>query len=296
MNKGIILHIVAAVLLLVTFFLPWLVWKETILSGASMPVGSFFTAAKNNYDVANPFPQFSFAFKIFWMIPAAAIVVVVFTLSKKSTFLPAAFASLLSLSLVLVYFLFSKNLVDLLGISKSVWVLVKPWIFVQALAAILLLLSAGEGKWILKISFIVLTVLATYFGFNIVSEQAQQKVMNEQFNSSEGTTTDYTISATELLKEFKANDSVTNKKYVEKMVEVSGIPASIDIAADSIATIRFEDSTGSFADFTLEKNQYHKVKNINAGTPVTIKGVCSGSIYSDILENTQISFKRAVIK
>ena len=66
MNKGIILNIAAAILLFVTFFLPWLVWKETSLTGASMPLGSFFTAAKDNYDVANPFPQFSFVFKILW--------------------------------------------------------------------------------------------------------------------------------------------------------------------------------------------------------------------------------------
>lgn len=291
-----IVPIAAALLLLISFFLPWLVWKETALSGAAMPLGNFFAAAKDNYDVSNPFPQFSFAFKIFWLIPIAAIAVISFSLLKKNIFWPSVAATVLSLSLALVYLLFSKNLVELLGISKSVWTLVKPWIYVQAAAAIVLLLSAGDRKWVLKTSVIILTILATYFGFSMVSEQAQKMVMAEEFNSSAESAADHIINATDLLKEFIENDSAANKKYVEKMIEVSGIPSSIDIAADSIATIRFEDSTGSFADFTLEKNQFNKVKSIATGTPVSLKGVCSGSIYSDILETTQISFKRAVLK
>jgi hypothetical protein len=92
-----------------------------------------------------------------------------------------------------------------------------------------------------------------------------------------------------------ANDTASNKKYKEKIVEVSGNIAAVEIAADSVGTIRFEDSTGSFASFTLEKNQFPNIQSLKAGDAVVIKGVCSGSIFSEILNNTQISFKRSVI-
>src|SRR6185436_13850722 len=102
-------------------------------------------------------------------------------------------------------------------------------------------------------------------------------------------------SSVELIKEFMANDTTANKKYLEKVLEVSGPVASIDIAADSISTIKFADSTGSYAIFSLEKTQLDKVKMIKTGDPVSVKGVCSGSMFSEILGTTTISFKRSIL-
>jgi len=98
-----------------------------------------------------------------------------------------------------------------------------------------------------------------------------------------------------LIKEFKTHDTASNIKYKEKIVEVTGSIAAVEIAADSVGTIRFEDSTGSFASFTLEKNQFSNIQFLKAGEALVIKGVCSGSIFSEILNSTQISFKRSVI-
>ncbi|MEQ1677440.1 MAG: hypothetical protein ABL876_12105, partial [Chitinophagaceae bacterium] len=53
------------------------------------------------------------------------------------------------------------------------------------------------------------------------------------------------------------------------------------------------DSTGSYAIFSFEKSMYEKAKAVQQGDQVSLKGVCSGSIYSEILGTTAISFKRA---
>ena len=155
------LHVVFGIGLLVSFFLPWVLWKDASLNGAAMPTGSFFAAAKENFGVDNPFPKYSFVFKIFWLIPVAALAVIAFGILKRNTLWPAMITGMLSLSLVLVYFLFSKSLVDQLGVSKSVWAMTKPWLFVHALAAVATMLSGGEGKWLLKSGLILATAVIT---------------------------------------------------------------------------------------------------------------------------------------
>jgi hypothetical protein len=289
------INLLAAALLVVSFFLPWMIWKEASLSGNAMPDGQFFAAAKEQFSVDNPFPQFSFAFKIFWLIPAAAVAVITLILLNKNVLWPAVAAGLLSLSLVLVYFLFSKSLVDQLGISKSVWNLVKPWLIVQAIAAVAIVLTAADGKWILKTGLVLVTAVATIVGFTIVSKKVEKKIFDEKFDSTENVKADYTLTASRLLQEFLTNDTASNKKYLEKVLEINGNATAVELAADSTGTIRFEDSTGSYAIFSVEKSQYDKMNALKAGEAVSVKGVCSGSIFSDILGTTSITFKRSVI-
>ena len=289
------IHILSAALLIASFFLPWVGWKEAALNGAAMPTGEFFTAAKAQYGVENPFPQISFAFYVFWLIPVAALVAIIFGLLKKNVFWPSLIAGLLSVSLTVVYFLFSKSLVEQLGTSSSVWGHIKPWLFVHLLVACILILSAGAGKWFLKSAFILVTLLATYFGFSAVSNQAQKKILDEQFESTENSTSDHAVTATALFSEFIANDTASNSKYKDKVIEVSGIVSEATMAEDSTGTIRIQDSTGNFASFTIEKSQFEKMKNLKAGDTVNLKGVFSGSIFSEILGTTQINFIRTVI-
>jgi tRNA_anti-like len=282
-------------ILLVSFFLPWVLWKDAALSGNAMPSGAFFYAAKEKFGVDNPFPQFSFAFKIFWVIPVAALAVIVFLLLKKNIMWPAIVAGLLSLSLVLVYFLFSKSLVDQLGVSKSVWAMTRPWLFIHVLAAVAIVLSAGEGKWWLKSGLVLATALVSIVGFTIVSKQVEKKILKETFETTDNIKADYILASGELIKEFMANDTAANKKYQEKVLAVSGPVTSVDIATDSSSTIKFADSTGSYAIFSLEQAQLNKVKMIKPGDTVSVKGVCSGSMFSEILGTTTISFKRSIL-
>ncbi len=284
-----------AAILLVSFFLPWVAWKDAALSGNAMPSGAFFYAAKEKFGVDNPFPQFSFSFKVFWLIPATSLAVIVLLLLKKNSMWPAIVAGLLSLSLVLVYFLFSKNMVDQLGVSKSVWAMTKPWLFIHILASVAIVLSADEGKWVLKSGLVLATAVITIVGFNMVSKQAEKIILKETFETTDNIKAHYTMTAVELIKEFRAADTAVNKKYQEKVLAVNGSVSAIDIAADSSSTIKFEDSTGSYAIFSLEKTQLDKVKMIKPGDTVSVKGVCSGSMFSEILGTTSISFKRSII-
>ena len=119
-----------------------------------------------------------------------------------------------------------------------------------------------------------------------------KKILDETFGSTDKKGLPI-LFISSINKRVLANDTASNKKYKEKIVEVSGNIVAVEIAADLVGTICFEDSTGSFASFTLEKNQFPNIQSLKAGDAVVIKGVCSGSIFSEILNNTQISFKRS---
>lgn len=295
MKKLNYIQLAAALIILATFFLPWLNWKGADLSGNAMPAGQFFSLAKEKFGVGNPFPQFSIVLKIFWLIPVLAALVMVLLFIGKDNFWPAAGTGLLSLSLVLVYFLFSKSIVDQLGVTHSVWALTKPWLFLQAAAAVAIVLTAGEGRWLLKSGLVLGTAVMTVAGFTIASKQAEKKLFGEKFETTDNIKADYSFPVADLLKEFTSNDTSANKKYAEKVLEVKGAVSAVELSADSSGTVKFEDSTGSFAIFSVEKSQYDKMKSIKAGDMVTVKGVCSGSIFSDILGTTQVSFKRSVL-
>jgi RecJ-like exonuclease len=120
-------------------------------------------------------------------------------------------------------------------------------------------------------------------------------IMNETFTGSDKVSADYTIAARDLLYEFNTNDKAANEKYLEKMLIVNGVVSNVERLSDSTTTIQFSDSTGSYIVFALDKNQFRDTENINAGDLVSLKGSCSGSIHSQILGTTSISFKRSTI-
>jgi hypothetical protein len=123
----------------------------------------------------------------------------------------------------------------------------------------------------------------------------EKKVMAETYISTDNVKADYTISATELLNEFIKDDSAANARYREKIITVNGNVSQLERTSDSTTNIRFDDPAGSYIVFSFDKEQYEDVMDIKPGDPVSLKGSCSGSIYSQILETTAISFKRSTL-
>ena len=285
------LHILCAAVLLISFFLPWLNWAGSAVSGYTMPMGGFFSLSEKVGGPENPFPQFSFSFYIFWLIPVLAIMVIALVLLKKKAF-PASFgAGALSLSLLSVYFLFSRTLLDF-GVGTKVSSMIKAGFYVQALAAIFLIITAFPVKrMVTKLIWLLIGPVFAYGAYMM----GEKYIMSETHSATENVKADYTVNSADLIKEFLANDTATNRKYLDKTMVINGNISAIEILADSTSTIRFVDSTGSYAIFSLEKSELPQVKNIKTGDPVSLKGVCSGCIFSEILGTTSISFKRAIL-
>ncbi len=279
------LTIICSAVLLITFFLPWVNWDGSPVAGYAMATGDLFKISEAKLALANPFPKLSFTFLAFWLIPALAIVIIFLSVSNKKTGLIPFITAALSLSLITLYILFTD-----FGVGKNVLGLMSIASWAHIVAAIgLVFLSVGS--LLKKIIWVVIGPVFVFSSFKLI----EKKLMSETHTATENVKADYTIGAAELIKEFTANDTATNKKYSDKMLAVTGNTSAVEILPDSTSTIKFEDSTGSYAIFSLEKNQFDKVKTIKQGDAVSLKGVCSGSIFSEILGTSVITFKRATL-
>ena len=120
-------------------------------------------------------------------------------------------------------------------------------------------------------------------------------VMTAEFADTASEKPAYTISAMDLLTEFQQNDSAANKKYVEQILAVSGRVSEVE-GIDTSATVKFVDSlTGSYLIFDFQSATSRQAAALQPGDSVTLKGSCSGSIYSRLRNAHMISFKRSVI-
>lgn len=256
-----------------------------------MPGGKFFNLAETKFGLGNPFPQFNFSFVLFWLIPAGALASMVLAAVHKKWSLAAFITGILSLSLVTVFFLFTQKLI-MLGIGRNVFAMLRPAVWLQAISAMGLILVAPAPSAVLKkIAWIAAGPVFVFISFLIM----EKYLMSETFSDTAVVKADYTVSAPELIHEFAANDSAANIKYREKIVSVNGAASEVEAKSDSTVNIKFTDSTGSYIIFSMDKDQYETAKNIKPGDAVSLKGSCSGSVYSEILSTTSISFKRSTL-
>jgi hypothetical protein len=276
--------------LLVSFFLPWVSWKGYLVSGYDLPRGYFFTLAETKLGLGNPFPQINFSFNVFWLIPAGALASMVLVAVNKKWNLAAFITGALSLSLIAVFFLFTQKLI-MLGVGKNIFAMLQPAAWLQAVSAVGLIITTTSSALLKKFAWIVAGPILVFISFLVM----EKYIMGETFSDTAAVKADYTVTASELIHEFAANDSAANKKYREKIIIVNGTAAEVDIQSDSTTNIKYIDTTGSYIVFSLDKNQHEKVKNIKPGDAVSLKGSCSGSVYSEILSTTAISFKRSTL-
>ncbi|RYD77238.1 MAG: hypothetical protein EOP53_13305 [Sphingobacteriales bacterium] len=147
-----------------------------------------------------------------------------------------------------------------------------------------------QKKWVLKFLFLIVPVAVSYLAFS----QIKKSQVSEKTAATNTLKADFTVEAFQLIHEFVTADTAANAKYRNKVVLVNGLISEMN-ASDSTATLSMADSTGSYAIFDFEKEQAAKVKALKVGDKVTVKGLCSGSIYSDILGTQTISFKQSII-
>ena len=118
----------------------------------------------------------------------------------------------------------------------------------------------------------------------------------KKFPDTRDSKADFTVNAIAFIREFEKDNDKANKKYTEKIVSVSGRIAAIE-QVDTTANIKFTDPvSGSYIIFSFQDQHLNETKGVKAGDSVTIKGSCSGGIFSEILGTEYISFKRSTLK
>jgi tRNA_anti-like len=121
-------------------------------------------------------------------------------------------------------------------------------------------------------------------------------VATEKFSDTKDRKAAYTVSAFDFIKEFLQNDSAANAKYREKIVTINGTISALEAPDTATVNVKFVDpATGSYIIFAFQETHLSEGKNLKAGDIVSIKGSCSGGVYSEILEVTKIDFKRSTL-
>jgi hypothetical protein len=252
-----------------------------------MPLGNFFSISEKKFGLGNPYPQFNFATGIFWLIPLSAVGLIILTQAAKNTALVSVIAGMLTLSLETIFILFTYKLLEL-GAGSTLLGSLRFGIYITIIAGVgIILAGLPTGSLLKKIALIVAGPLFAWLGFYLVSKSIETAKFTDR--------SVYTVRADDLIGEFRANDSLANAKYREKVITVNGRVTETEMPTDSTVTIKISDSTGSYVIFPLLPDYLAAAKKIKPGDSISVKGSCSGGIYSDILSIESITFKRCVL-
>lgn len=95
---------------------------------------------------------------------------------------------------------------------------------------------------------------------------------------------DFVITAADLQKAFEDNDTLATSKYVNKIMEITGIIESVNIGKDNILSVIIKtgsDFSSVICTFPLTADTTKFI----VGDQVTIKGECSGFLMDVLLNN-----------
>lgn len=121
-------------------------------------------------------------------------------------------------------------------------------------------------------------------------------VATEKFSDTKDRKAAYAMNALDFIREFQQNDSAANQKYREKIITINGTISELEAPDTATVNVKFVDTTtGSFIIFAFQDQHLAEGKTLKVGDNVSIKGSCSGGVYSNILEVTKIDFKRAAL-
>ena len=88
----------------------------------------------------------------------------------------------------------------------------------------------------------------------------------------------FTLTASELIKEFSEKEDVTYKLYGDKALQVTGKIADITKKGNEITVILEDKATGVSCSFEAEyyQNNEAAINALKVGDPLTVKGKCDG--------------------
>lgn len=97
---------------------------------------------------------------------------------------------------------------------------------------------------------------------------------------------DYSIEASELYNEFKANQASASTKYNGKVVQIHGSLNSVE-NADSLIIAVFSFEQGMFGDMgircAISPSDSEALLAVAPGTSITLKGLCTGYNETDVI-------------
>ena len=131
-----------------------------------------------------------------------------------------------------------------------------------------------------RIIIAVIAVVAIAVGFYGLSEyqRGHEEMAGQQ--------AEFTVATDAILAEFKIDNAAANQKYLGKVIEVSGIVASVKSLDDGGTNVVLQE--GANCSFQEEVT-------LAEGSRVNIKGECAGFMEEEMLELLEVNLTRCAI-
>jgi hypothetical protein len=112
-------------------------------------------------------------------------------------------------------------------------------------------------------------------------------LFNKRHKDLEKTRPDFVLTATDLLKEFENDENKASAKYVNKVLEVSGVIESLNAGEDKTVSIVLKTES-DFSTVICTFQQLIDPADYRQGESITVKGECSGFLTDVLLNNCYI--------
>ena len=112
-------------------------------------------------------------------------------------------------------------------------------------------------------------------------------LFNKRHKDLEKTRPDFVLTATDLLKEFENDENKASAKYVNKVLEVSGIIESLNTGEDKTVSIVLKTES-DLSTVICTFQQLIDPADYRQGEKITVKGECSGFLTDVLLNNCYI--------
>ena len=143
------------------------------------------------------------------------------------------------------------------------------------------------------------TVRYSFFAVLIVLAGLSWYAYNEYNRKQKDTAAleaDFTLSSKELLQFFIRNEQSANKKYLDKVIAVTGNVKSVDKDSEGTNTIIIGEPGELLAvRCTLDSTHNDEAVRIASQKTITVKGICTG-FNSDEMLGSDVILSRCTIK
>jgi hypothetical protein len=96
---------------------------------------------------------------------------------------------------------------------------------------------------------------------------------------------DFQLSASSLASEFEADETAASKKYIDKIVEISGRVESIEMGSDSTINVTLKVAGASAGVICAFQGRGIDDVKVKKGDIATMRGDCSGFLFDVLLNN-----------
>ena len=103
-----------------------------------------------------------------------------------------------------------------------------------------------------------------------------------------GSTKDISLTADKIMYDFFSDESKANKRYLDKIIEVSGIISELKVVKEKgIITLKTTQDFGNVL-FHLSEDTSQDIQALSEGQRITLKGVCTGYLMDVILVKSEV--------